>query len=463
MDWQKVQDKASEALGRVRSDKLNTHTWVSDTLAGEFLNNSKQHLASNAPRALEGWVVGVKDLFNVKGTPLTAGAKILEGYISPYESTVTQRLWDAGAICLGKQNLDAFGMGSTTTSSIYGPTLNPHSKGGQPTSAGGSSGGGCAAVAAGLCDIAIGTDTGGSCRQPAAWCGVVGFKPTYGLVSRYGVVAHASSFDCPGLMAQSVNAIAEVLNVIAGFDKRDAQTYNSPTPNFVSSCYTDAKIMKIAVADVGTNIKFYEEGGLPGLDTTEVDISAMLEYCVETYYILTTAEAASNLARYDGLRYGRCTKQSCENIYQYYAKSRTEGFPAEVQRRVLTGVSVMMGDGHLYRRASQIRRWISDQMGQLWKKYDALIIPTTTRSAMTLHETEQASCSELYNTDRCTTLASLVGSPAMSVPIGVDKDGMPLGLQIIGAPFSDAKVLAIGAEIERRIDKTMQVEYLERN
>lgn len=456
-EW--IRQNTIATLSAICKDKLNAFVWVDRDFTMQFVEGAEKYLKQNKPRLLEGWTIGIKDLFNVKETPLQAGAKILEGYVSPYESTVTERLWSSGAIFVGKQNLDAFGMGSTTTSSVHGPTLNPYTKNGESLSAGGSSGGGAAAVAAGLCRASIGTDTGGSCRQPAAWTGVVGGKLTFGVGSRYGIVAHGSSFDCPGVMAQSVLDLATVFQAFIGFDKYDAQTYNQPAPDLISAVKDLGKVadIKVAIADVGTGIDLYQPGKIAGLSTRAVDISHILEYVVETYYILTTAEAASNLARYDGLRYGRRTTRPFSSLHDDYCKTRSEGFPDEVQRRIMTGISMMSDGGKLYHRGSQIRQWIADQMDELWKQYDVLVIPTTTRSAMTMYETKHASCPEIYNSDRCTTLASLVGSPAVSVPIGLDGDGLPLGMQVIGPPFADCKVLQVAAMIEQGVDRSAKV------
>lgn len=444
-------NNTKQLLEQIKADKLNSFVHIDDAWTLKMAEASQKRIDSGDPMPLEGWPISIKALFSIQGLPTSACSKILSGYNAPYTATAVQRLIDAGAILTGINNCDEFGMGSANVYSAYGACENPIRKNGQPTSPGGSSGGAAATVASGLSRVALGTDSGGSCRQPAAWTGIIGFKPTYGLISRHGVVAHASSLDTVGVIAQSVEDIANVLKCIAGFDFYDAQTYDQPVPDYVSLCMDKLGSCKIASADFGTEISWYSKLG--DLDLTSVDISSIIEYVLEVYMIISTAEAASNLSRYDGIRYGRPTAVECADLQDYYAKTRSEGFGEEVRRRILTGTHVLMGGGHLFKRASQIRQYISDLMHQLiWSKYDALILPTTTMGAMTFDEVQIAKCNDMYLSDRCTVLASLIGSPAISIPVSRDHDGMPLGMQIVGPPFSEGKILQIAREIVGIVD-----------
>ena len=439
-----------QLISDIQASDLNAYIYTDPNKTIAMLQDSERYCQSNKPRALEGLPIAIKDLFCVKGTPTTAASKMLKDFIAPYESTVTQRLWDQGAIFTGKVNLDAFGMGSHNTYSIFGPTLNPISRDGKPTSAGGSSGGSAAAVAAGLAWAALGTDTGGSCRLPAAFTGIVGLKPTYGLCSRYGVIAHASSLDCPGVFANSVKDTARVLQVIAGYDERDAQTFDQPVPDFVAACTGELRNYKIAYCDMGTEIT------LP-IPTHQVNIDAILEHAVECYMVISTSEACSNMSRYDGIRYGYRTQSAYTNLKDYYCKTRSEGFGDETKRRILLGAYALSDGSKIFHRANQMRQWIADEMAKFFAQYDVLLLPTATFSAPTLDSVKSMSCNEIYNSDKCTVTPSLIGGVAISIPIGLDEEGMPMGMQVVGPPFSEAKVLEVASALEQIIERNKKI------
>lgn len=447
-------DTIKHLLGKISQSSLNSYIWTDAERTLAMARASEEYTAARSPRALEGMSIGIKDLFSMKGTPTSACSKILRDYVAPYESTVTERLWNAGAIFMGKQNCDEFGMGSANIHSSYGPALNPHSRNGQPTSPGGSSGGGAASVAAGLNDVSIGTDTGGSSRQPAAWTGIVGFKPTYGLVSRHGVIAHASSLDCPGIMARDVLTVARVLQTIAGYDPKDAQTYDMPVPDFIGACSANLPLKIASYNPSPETLK------LPFAESHKVDIGYILEHCVDTYMDISTGEAMSNLARYNGIRYG-AKINNYTNFAEYCQRTRSENFGSEVKRRILMGTYVLSNNGLLYKRASQVRQWIAHQMQQqVWNHYDVLVMPTATIGAMTLDEVQHAHCEDIYQSDQCTVMPSLIGGVAMSIPGGLDTDGMPMGIQIIGPPFAEAKVLQVAAHLERSLDRMSVIKQI---
>ena len=399
---------------------------------------------------LAGMVVGIKDVLNYSSHPLQAASKILHGFNAQYTATAVQRLLDADAIIIGRQNCDEFGMGSSTENSAFGPTRNPADIKRTP---GGSSGGSAAAVAADLCQISLGSDTGGSVRQPAAFCGVLGLKPTYSRVSRHGLIAYASSFDCIGVIANSVYDCAPTLEVIAGDDEFDSTLSKQKVPDYASALVTNSeKKFRIAVLE-----NFPESGMSTAIKNKLREKSAWLknqgheiipfhfpytESVLPAYYILTTAEASSNLSRYDGVRYGhRTTKAS--DLESMYKKTRTEGFGDEVKRRILLGNFVLTSDYYdsYFSKAQQVRRLIRNTFEELFSRVDLLLMPTAPETAFPLgsHQSDPVT---MYLADLFSVQANLAGLPAISVPSGVDNNGLPIGLQLMTGVFREEDLLA---------------------
>jgi aspartyl-tRNA(Asn)/glutamyl-tRNA(Gln) amidotransferase subunit A len=427
-------------------------------------------IASDARRAkgeagpLDGIPLAIKDLFCTKDVLTTAASHILDGFRPPYESTVTEKLWQAGAVMLGKTNMDEFAMGSSTTTTYYGPTENPwrrQSKDGRgdnrPLVAGGSSGGSAAAVAAHAALGATGTDTGGSIRQPASFCGIVGLKPTYGRCSRWGVVAFASSLDHPGPLARTVRDAAILLGAMAGHDPRDSTSAPVPVPDFEKALSGDVRGLKIGIP------KEYRVDGMPaaiealwqecvgwlraaGAEPVEISLP-MTKYALPTYYIIAPAEASSNLARYDGVKYGlRVPGESLDDMYEL---TRAAGFGAEVRRRVLIGTYVLSAGYYdaYYLKAQKVRALIAQDFAAAFERVDCLLTPTAPSAAFAIGENQDDPIA-MYLNDVFTIPASLAGLPAISVPAGLSADGLPLGLQVIGRAFDEEMVLRVGAVIE---------------
>ncbi|MBQ7722631.1 MAG: Asp-tRNA(Asn)/Glu-tRNA(Gln) amidotransferase subunit GatA [Kiritimatiellae bacterium] len=405
--------------------------------------------------ALLGVPVAIKDLINVAGQPCTCASKILEGYVSPYDATVSARLRSAGAIFAGRVNMDEFAMGSSTENSAFKTTRNPHDTSRVP---GGSSGGSAAAVAGGMAICALGTDTGGSIRQPASFCGIVGFKPTYGRVSRYGVTAFASSLDQVGPMTRDVTDAALLMNVLAGCDEHDGTTADVPVPDFAAAL--DGASLK--GVRIGLPKEYFVDGTDPqvssivrsaidrcaaaGAELVEVSLPHT-EYAMAVYYIVAPAEASANLARFDGVRYGHRTGKP-EDVYSLYAKSRAEGFGAEVKRRIILGTYVLSSGYYdaYYGRAQKVRTLIRRDFEDAFTKVDALLTPVAPTPAFKVGELQDPL--SMYLNDLFTIPASLAGLPAISVPAGKTAEGLPVGVQFIGAPFADAKVLSCAKAFE---------------
>ena len=407
--------------------------------------------------ALAGIPLGIKDLFCTNGVRTTAGSRILEPFVPPYESTVTSNLLRDGAVFLGKTNLDEFAMGSSNMSSAFGPVTNPWSPPGRKLVPGGSSGGSAAAVAAGLAMGATGTDTGGSIRQPASLCGIAGIKPTYGRCSRFGVVAFASSLDHPGAFGRSVSDCAVLLRSMAGFDPKDSTSADRPVPDFAAACARGVKGLRVGVPreyrqdGMASEITALWDRGLAWLreaGATVVDVSLPhTKYGLAAYYIVAPAEASSNLARYDGVRFGK--REAGEDLVDLYERTRAEGFGEEVQRRVLIGTYVLSAGYYdaYYTRAQKVRALILRDFTEAFAKVDALLTPTTPNAAFA-HGDKMDDPVTMYLNDVFTVPADLAGIPAMSVPAGLDATGLPLGLQVMGRPFDEETVLAVGAAIE---------------
>jgi aspartyl-tRNA(Asn)/glutamyl-tRNA(Gln) amidotransferase subunit A len=409
---------------------------------------------------LLGIPIGLKDLICTKGIRTTAGSNILRNFIPPYDATVTQRLITAGTVSLGKLNLDEFAMGSSNESSAFGPVLNPWDTSRVP---GGSSGGSAAAVAAGICPITLGTDTGGSIRQPASFCGVVGLRPTYGRVSRYGVVAYASSLDQVGAFARNVRDCALATQAIAGFDPNDATSSELPVPNFDAVLGRSIKGLRVGIpkeyfipgldpeirAAVDKALKVLE-----GMGATIVEISLPhTELAIAVYYILAPAEASSNLARYDGIRYGH-RAQGDLDLKELYMRSRSEGFGKEVQRRILIGTYVLSSGYYdaFYLKAQKVRSLIArDFQNAFASSCDLIVAPTTPTPPFKLGENSSDPLT-MYLNDIFTVPVNLAGLPGMSVPCGFTTQGLPLGLQLIGKPWDEATLFQVAHAYESQTE-----------
>jgi aspartyl-tRNA(Asn)/glutamyl-tRNA(Gln) amidotransferase subunit A len=419
--------------------------------------------AGEALGPMGGVPIGMKDLFATNGVQTTAASHILEGFVPQYESTVSQKLWDAGAGLLGKLNLDQFAMGSSNESSHFGSVVSPWRRPGSnaPLTAGGSSGGSSAAIAARLVPAATGTDTGGSIRQPAAYTGTTGIKPTYGRCSRWGVVAYASSLDQAGAMARDVTDCAIMLESMAGFDPKDATSLKLPVPDWTAALSGDLKGKKVGipkeyrVEGMPAEIEAIWEQGIAwlkdaGAEVIEVSLPHT-QYALATYYIIAPAEASSNLARYDGVRYGLRDLPDGAGLQDMYAATRADGFGAEVKRRILIGTYVLSAGFYdaYYTKAQKVRALISQDFAKAFEQVDVLLTPTAPSAAFALGESNEDPIA-MYLNDVFTVPASLAGLPAMSVPAGLDAQGLPLGLQIIGRPLDEQGVLNAGLAIEGR-------------
>ena len=408
--------------------------------------------------------MGIKDLFCTKGVASQAASRILEGFKPEYESTVTSQLFDAGAVMLGKLNMDEFAMGSSNETSCYGNAVNPWRRGNDdtPLTPGGSSGGSASAVAADLCLAATGTDTGGSIRQPAAFTGIVGIKPTYGRCSRWGVVAFASSLDQAGPMAKTVRDAAIVLRTMAGHDPKDSTSADLAVPDFEAMLTGDIRGKKIGIPAEyrmeGTPAeieKLWADGAnmLRDAGAEIVDISLPhAKYALPAYYVIAPAEASSNLARYDGVRYGHRAKLAQgDGITEMYEKTRAEGFGHEVQRRVMVGTYVLSAGFYdaYYNRARKVRTLIKKDFEDAFAAgIDAILTPATPSAAFGLGEMTEADPVQMYLNDVFTVTVNLAGLPGISVPAGIDKQGLPLGLQLIGRPWEEGDLLNTAYALE---------------
>ncbi len=415
-----------------------------------------QAAASDARRAagqalgpLDGIPIGFKDVISVAGQPLTASSKMLANFVSPYDATVTQKLKQAGAVCWGRLNLDEFAMGSSTENSAFQTTCNPYDLERVP---GGSSGGSAAAVAAGEAIATLGSDTGGSIRQPAALCNVVGLKPTYGLVSRFGLIAFASSLDQIGPFTRTVEDSAVMLGAIAGHDERDSTSFKTEIPDYRTALKTKQGPWRIGIpkeyfgegldpevaAAVQSAVDYYKS---IGCEIKEVSLPHT-EYGVGVYYIIATAECSSNLARYDGVRYGHRSKEA-KDILDVYFKSRAEGFGPEVKRRIILGTYVLSSGYYdaYYLRAQKVRTLIRNDFLEAYKSVDAILTPTSPTPAF--KRGAKADPLAMYLCDVYTIGVNLAGLPGISVPCGFSKDGLPIGMQLIGQPFRESDLLAI--------------------
>jgi len=413
----------------------------------------------NLNKKLKGIPLAIKDLFCTKNMPTTAASKILENFNPTYESFVTQKLLDDGAIFVGKTNLDEFAMGSATDTSYFGKTINPLSTDDTPLAPGGSSGGSAAAVAADLCLGATGTDTGGSIRQPASFCGVVGIKPTYGLCSRWGIAAFASSLDQAGVFTHNVEDASILLQSSAGFDKRDSTSADVKIPNYFENLNDDLSGKTIGIPKEysidGTpeEVSQIWEDAIKILEKKGVKIKNIslphTKYALPTYYIIAPAEASSNLARYDGVKYGYRSEE-INSLDEMYENTRGQGFGKEVKRRILIGTYVLSAGYYdaYYLKAQKVRKLIANDFNEAFKECDLIVTPTAPSAAFPLDQ-EQDDPIKMYLNDVFTVPASLAGLPGISIPFGKDKNNLPLGIQILGKHFNEQQVLNGALSLER--------------
>lgn len=439
------------------SGALNAFVHPTPDIALEQARAADKTLKSGEAPALCGVPLGIKDLFCTQGVPSQAASRILEGFRPEYESTITQNLWNSGAVMLGKLNMDEFAMGSSNETACYGPVVSPWRRENDETTLtpGGSSGGSASAVAADLCLAATGTDTGGSIRQPAAFTGIVGMKPTYGRCSRWGIIAFASSLDQAGPMTKTVRDAAIMLQTMAGPDPKDSTSSDIEVPDFEAALSGDVKGMRIGIP------REYRMEGMPEeIEKLWADGTAMLKdagaeivdislphtkYALPAYYVIAPAEASSNLARYDGVRYGHRAKLSeGDGITEMYEKTRAEGFGDEVKRRVMIGTYVLSAGFYdaYYNRARKVRALIKRDFEEVFATgIDTILTPATPSAAFGIGEMENADPVQMYLNDVFTVTVNLAGLPGISVPTGLDKSGLPLGLQLIGRPWDEATLL----------------------
>jgi len=445
--------------------ELNAFVHHTADLAREQAKAADTRIQAGDAPAMCGIPLGIKDLFCTKGVPSQAGSGILNGFKPEYESTVTQNLFDAGAVMLGKLNMDEFAMGSSNETSVYGNAVNPWRRGDDDTALtpGGSSGGSASAVAADLCLAATGTDTGGSIRQPAAFVGITGIKPTYGRCSRWGIVAFASSLDQAGPMTKSVRDAAIMLEAMCGHDPKDSTSADLAVPNFEAMLTGDIKGKVIGIP------REYRMDGMPaeiealwqqgtdmlrdaGAEIRDISLPHT-KYALPAYYVIAPAEASSNLARYDGVRYGHRAKLSQgDGITEMYENTRAEGFGQEVKRRVMIGTYVLSAGFYdaYYNRARQVRALIKKDFEDVFAEgIDAILTPATPSSAFGLGEMTEADPVAMYLNDVFTVTVNLAGLPGIAVPAGTDKQGLPLGLQMIGRPWEEGDLLNTAYALEQ--------------
>ena len=453
----------TESYIKILQEKRQLNAFVCECpdKAVEQARASQSKIEKGLGGDLEGIPLGIKDLFCTKGIETTACSNFLKGFVKPYESTVTTKLLDAGANFIGKLNMDEFAMGGSNETSAFGPVINPYSKDVNLV-AGGSSGGSAAAVSARMCAAATGTDTGGSIRQPSAFCGVTGIKPTYGRCSRYGVIAFASSLDQAGPIAKDVRDCAIMLKNMAGYDEKDATSAKVDVPDFEKFLSGNVKGMRIGIP------KEYRVDGLNeevasywdkasemlkdrGAEIVEISLPNT-KYALATYYIIAPAEASSNLARYDGLRYGN--RVDGNSIDEMYINSRTKGFGKEVKRRIMVGTYVLSAGYYdaYFLKAQKVRRLIRDDFVKAFEKCDVILTPTSPVAAFPIGDkTMQDDPIAMWLNDVYTVSVSLAGLPAMSLPIGLNKKGLPLGMQIIGKAFDEQSVFEAASALEKQV------------
>jgi len=436
--------------------RLNAFLSVFEDAALERAREIDRKRAAGRAGSLAGMVVAVKDVLCMRNQRVTCASQLLRDFVAPYDATVIERLEKEDAILIGKTNLDEFAMGSSTENSSFGPVRNPVDESRVP---GGSSGGSCVAVAAGMAHAALGTDTGGSIRQPASFCGVVGLKPTYGRVSRYGLVALSSSFDQIGPFAHTVADAARLLQVIAGHDERDSTSARLPVPDYSGALTGDVRGLKIGLPreafaeGLHEEVRAAIEGAIESLRQRGAEVTSVTlphaRYHISTYYILMTAEASSNLARYDGIRYGSQSTRA-RDVSEVYTLSRNEGFGPEVKRRIMLGTYVLSAGYYdaYYRKAQKVRRLIQNDFFEAFRTVDCICMPTAPTTAFRFGEKLQDPLA-MYLSDIYTVSANLAGVPAISVPCGKDRQGLPIGLQFVGKQFDESTILNAAFALEQ--------------
>ncbi len=441
--------------------KYNAYREITEKYALNQAQESQKRFDNGQALKIEAMPIGVKDNYCTKGILTTACSKMLENFIPPYESTVTSKLFANGGIMIGKTNMDEFAMGSSNTNSYFGDVINPYKANDSDKNlvAGGSSGGSAAAVAANTCLGALGSDTGGSVRLPAAFTGTVGIKPTYGRCSRYGIIAFASSLDQAGVFANNITDAALILESISGFDENDSTSKNKVTPNLIDNIGKSIKGMKVGIPkeyqkdNINPEIKSYLEKAKKWfLDAGAelVDISLPhTDYALATYYIITSAEASSNLSRYDGVRYGTRIEKEGDNFKDMIERTRGECFGDEVKRRIISGTYVLSAShfGDYYQKAQKIRRLIANDFISAFEKVDVILTPTSSNPAFAIGENTNPI--DMYNNDLFTVPASLAGLPCMSIPVGFSKNKLPLGIQLISKSYDEENLFRFAYVMEK--------------
>jgi aspartyl-tRNA(Asn)/glutamyl-tRNA(Gln) amidotransferase subunit A len=448
----------AQALTRIREQNAALNAFLAVD-ADRALERARVIDRDGHTGPLAGVPIALKDNIMTRGLTTTASSRMLRNFVPPYDATVVRRLEAAGAVLVGKTNCDEFAMGSSTENSAFGPSRNPWNR---EHITGGSSGGSAAAVAAGMSPVALGSDTGGSIRQPAALCGIVGLKPTYGRVSRYGLIAFASSLDQIGPMTRTARDAAVALSVLAGPDPFDSTAAQEPIADYAGGLTGDIRGMRLGVPrrmlEQGVD-RSVGECFFAALDTLRAQGVALVDielphapYAIATYYIVATAEASSNLARYDGVRYG-FRAEGARDLREMYEKTRSQGFGAEVKRRIMLGTYVLSAGYYdaYYLKAQQVRTLVRRDYDEAFQKVDAVVMPTSPTAAFRIGEKMEDPLS-LYLTDVFTVSANLAGLPALSVPCGLTPDRLPIGLQLTGRPFDEATLLRIGDSFERETD-----------
>jgi aspartyl-tRNA(Asn)/glutamyl-tRNA(Gln) amidotransferase subunit A len=459
------EEATRSVLDRIEKMEPSIHAYI--TVMGERALDrareiDKRHAQGEEPGPLGGVPMAIKDSIVVKGVRTTAGSKILENFIPPYNAHVIEKLIDAGAVFVGKANTDEFTMGSTCETSYFGPTKNPHNIDLVP---GGSSGGSAAALAADECIAALGSDTGGSIRQPASFCGVVGIKPTYGRVSRFGLIAHASSLDQIGPMTKTVEDAALVLSAIAGHDFCDSTSLDVPVPDYVKSVKVPVKGLKIGLPreylgeGIDSEVKKITLDAVnilcsEGVEIIDISLPHM-EYAIPTYYLLSTAEASANLERYDGVRYGFRT-EGPDNLFEMYSRSRSGGFGMEVKRRIMLGTYCLSAGYYdaYYLKAQKVRRLIKEDFDAAWGKVDSIIAPISPTPAFPLGSKLDDPL-QMYLADIYTISLNLAGLPGISVPAGKTSRNLPVGVQFMGRILDEETLFSLAGTLERHVGRLL--------
>jgi aspartyl-tRNA(Asn)/glutamyl-tRNA(Gln) amidotransferase subunit A len=470
-DFTAIELTAAHLTAMAAARSLNAMITETPDKAKAMAAESDKRRRAGQAGLLEGIPLAIKDLFCTEGVLTTAGSHILDGFQPPYESTVTANLWRHGAVMLGKANMDEFAMGSSNMTSFYGPVESPwRRRGDNRTLVPGGSSGGSAAVVAARCALgATGTDTGGSIRQPASFCGIVGFKPTYGRCSRWGVVAFASSLDQPGPLTRTVRDAALMLGAMAGHDPKDSTSVDAPVPDYQAALTGDIRGLKVGIPKeyrvdgMAVEIDALWQQGIDwlrqaGAEPVEISLPHT-HYALPTYYIVAPAEASSNLARYDGVRFG--LRVPAEKLTEMYEGTRGEGFGAEVQRRVLIGTYVLSAGYYdaYYNKARRVRTLIANDFAKAFEGVDVILTPTAPSAAFAVGEKMDDPIA-MYLNDVFTVPSSLAGLPAISVPAGLSGDGLPLGLQLIGRAFDEGTVLKVAGVLEQAADFTAEPAFI---